>query len=62
MTYSYEWSTDLAEWKASTETNTGLTTATITPSAPAAGVVTVTTAITSGPAAKLFTRIKATQP
>ncbi len=62
VTYSYEWSTDLVEWKATTETNSGLTTATITPSAPAAGVVTVTTAITSGPAAKLFTRIKASQP
>jgi fibronectin-binding autotransporter adhesin len=62
VTYSYEWSTDLTEWKASGATNTGLTTATITPSAPAAGVVTVTTAITSGPAAKLFTRIKASQP
>ncbi|MGL5019291.1 MAG: thrombospondin type 3 repeat-containing protein, partial [Luteolibacter sp.] len=62
VSYSYEWSTDLVEWKATTETNTAGTTATITPSAPASGVVTVTTAITSGPAAKLFTRIKASQP
>ena len=62
VTYTYEWSTDLAEWKASGETNTVTTTATITPSAPVSGVVTVTTAITSGPAAKLFTRIKASQP
>lgn len=62
ISYSYEWSTDLTEWKAGGATNTGGTTATITPSAPAAGVVTVTTAITSGPAAKLFTRIKAVKP
>ena len=62
VSYTYEWSTDLVEWKATTESNAGGTTATITPSAPASGVVTVTTAITSGPAAKLFTRIKATQP
>ena len=62
VTYTYEWSTDLTEWKASGATNTGGTTATITPSAPVSGVVTVTTSITSGPAAKLFTRIKAIQP
>ncbi len=62
VSYSYEWSTDLVEWKASTQTNTGGTTAIITPSSPASGVVTVTTTITSGPAAKLFTRIKTTQP
>lgn len=62
VSYVYEWSTDLVEWKASTQTNTGGTTATITPSAPAAGVVTVTTAVTAGPSAKVFTRIKATQP
>jgi len=62
VSYSYEWSTDLTEWKASAATNTGGTSATITPSAPASGVVTVTTAITSGPASKIFTRIKVTQP
>ena len=61
VSYTYEWSTDLVEWKASGGTNAGTTTATITPSAPASGVVTVVTAITSGPAAKLFTRIKAQQ-
>ena len=62
VTYTYEWSTDLTEWKASGGTNAGTTTATITPSTPVSGVVTVTTAITSGPAAKLFSRIKAIQP
>lgn len=62
VSYAYEWSTDLAEWKAGGQTNTSGTTATITPSAPVSGVVTVTTAITGGPAAKLFTRIRATLP
>jgi autotransporter-associated beta strand protein len=62
VSYSYEWSTDLTEWKASAASNTGGTSATITPSAPASGVVTVTTAITAGPASKIFTRIKVTQP
>ena len=62
VSYSYEWSTDLAEWKAGGASNTGGTTASISPSAPVSGVVTVTTAITSGPAARLFTRIKASQP
>ena len=62
VSHSYEWSTDLVEWKATTESNTGGTTSTITPSAPVSGVVTVTTAITSGPAGKLFTRLKVTKP
>lgn len=61
VSYSYEWSTDLIEWKASGQPNAGGTTATITPSAPASGVVTVTTAITGGPAGKLFTRIRVVQ-
>jgi autotransporter-associated beta strand protein len=62
MSYVYEWSTDLTEWKSSGVANTAGTTATIAPSAPVSGVVTVTTTITSGPASKLFTRIKASQP
>jgi len=62
VSYTYEWSTDLVEWKASGQSNTGGTTATITPSTPVSGVVTVTTAISSGPAAKLFTRIKVGKP
>jgi autotransporter-associated beta strand protein len=57
VSYSYQWSTDLVEWKASTETNTGGTTVTINPSAPALGVVTVTITITDGPSAKLFGRL-----
>ncbi|MGL4398951.1 MAG: beta strand repeat-containing protein [Luteolibacter sp.] len=59
VTYGYEWSTDLTEWKTTGQTNTGLTTATITPSAPVLGVVTVTINITSGPPAKLFGRLVA---
>ena len=62
LTYTYEWSTDLTEWKTSGQTNTGNTSATITPSAHASGVVTVVSAVTSGPSARLFTRIKVTQP
>jgi autotransporter-associated beta strand protein len=57
VTYTYQWSTDLVEWKASTETNTGGTTATISPSAPVSGVVTVTITITGGPSSKLFGRL-----
>ncbi len=59
VTYGYEWSTDLVEWKTTGQTNTGLTTATISPSAPVLGVVTVTVSITSGPSAKLFSRLSA---
>lgn len=58
---SYQWSTDLIEWKASGGTNAGGTTATITPSAPVAGEVTVTISVTGGAAGKLFGRLVATQ-
>ncbi|RYD20695.1 MAG: hypothetical protein EOP88_14055 [Verrucomicrobiaceae bacterium] len=61
VTPSYQWSTNLVEWKASGATNTSGTTATITPSAPVAGEVTVTISITGGPAGKLFGRLAATQ-
>lgn len=62
VSYTYEWSADLAEWKDSGIANTAGTIATIVPSAPVSGVVTVTTTVTSGSASKLFTRIKASQP
>ena len=62
VNYSYEWTTDLMEWKASGESNTTGTTANITATPPAVGVVTVTTYVSSGPAAKLFTRIKVSNP
>lgn len=58
---SYQWSTDLVEWKASGATNMGGVTATITPSAPVAGEVTVTISVTGGTAGKLFGRLVATK-
>jgi hypothetical protein len=57
VTYDYQWSTDLIEWKSTGETNTGLVTATIVPSAPVADEVTVVTTITAGSTTKLFTRL-----
>lgn len=62
LSYTYEWSTDLIEWKTSGIANTGGTIATITPSSPVSGVVTVVTSLSSGSSSRLFTRIKATQP
>jgi autotransporter-associated beta strand protein len=62
VSYSYEWSSDLVEWKASGIANTAGAIATIAPSTPVSGVVTVTTTLTSGTATKLFTRIKASNP
>lgn len=59
VTYGYQWSTDLSEWKTTGQTTTGGTTATITPSAPVLGVVTVTVTITGGTPAKLFGRMVA---
>ncbi len=57
VSYSYQWSTDLTEWKATGQTNIAGTTATI--AAAGSGPVTVTTTIISGPAGKLFTRLVA---
>ena len=57
VSYTYQWSTDLNEWKATGQTNMAGTTATIV--ATGSGPVTVTTTITSGPAGKLFTRLVA---
>lgn len=59
VTYGYEWSTDMVEWKTHNQTNTGGTTATISASTPVSGVVTVTITITGGPSAKLFGRLVA---
>lgn len=61
VTHSYEWSTDLIEWKSSGQTNTSGTSATITAGAPVSGVVSVTAVVTSGPASKLFVRLIAIQ-
>lgn len=62
VSYSYQWSSDLIEWKASGVANTAGTIGTIVPSAPAAGVVTVVTTRTGTASSKLFTRIKAGNP
>ncbi|RYD68756.1 MAG: hypothetical protein EOP83_00045 [Verrucomicrobiaceae bacterium] len=61
VSYAYEWSTDLVEWKDSGESNTGGTTATISASAPVGDTITVTTTITAGAVGKLFSRISAGQ-
>lgn len=62
VSYSYQWSSDLSEWKASGVANTAGTIGTVVPSAPAAGVVTVVTTRTGTASSKLFTRIKAGNP
>ncbi|MES2920380.1 MAG: autotransporter-associated beta strand repeat-containing protein, partial [Verrucomicrobiota bacterium] len=61
VTYSYQWSSNLAEWRSSGQANTGGTTATIVAGAPVAGEVTVTTTISAGPAIKVFVRVVANQ-
>ncbi len=62
VNYSYEWSSDLIEWRPSGVANTAGTIGTIVPSAPVSGVVSVTTTQTGTPSSRLFTRIKATKP
>lgn len=63
VTYDYEWSTDLTNWRSSGELNPGGTRATVNPSLPDGnGRVTVTISITEGPSAKLFGRIVAEKP
>lgn len=64
---SYQWSTDLVEWKASGESNAGGTAATIAEAtitdniAPANDVIEVTVTVTGGPSAKVFGRLVATK-
>ncbi|MFZ9937283.1 MAG: beta strand repeat-containing protein [Luteolibacter sp.] len=67
VTGSYQWTTDLAEWKASGETNAGGTSATIVPAtitdndAPANDLIEVTVSVTGGPATRIFCRLVATK-
>ncbi len=67
VTKTYQWSTNLAEWKATNETNTGGTTATIAESifinnpAPINDVIEVTVTVTGGPATKVFARLRIVQ-
>ena len=59
-TYSYEWSTDLIDWRPSGQFNTTGTRATIAATAPDTnGIVTVVITITAGPNVKLFGRLVA---
>ncbi|MEY3896038.1 MAG: hypothetical protein RLZZ214_1558 [Verrucomicrobiota bacterium] len=64
---SYQWSTDLVEWKASGENNAGGTSATIAEAtitdnaAPANDVIEVTVTVTGGSSAKVFGRLVATK-
>ena len=62
VSYSYQWSTDLVEWKASGVPNSAGTIGTIVASAPVAGVVTVTTTRSGTASGKMFTRIKVGNP
>jgi autotransporter-associated beta strand protein len=67
VTPSYEWSSDLSEWKGSGEANTGGTIATIVPTtitdtaAPANDVIEVVTTASGTPTGKLFVRLVAEQ-
>jgi hypothetical protein len=62
VSYGYQWTTDMVEWKTSGQSNTGGTSTLIVASAPDGnGVVTVTMTITGGPAARLFGRLVAVQ-
>ena len=67
VTKSYEWSSDLVEWKASGAANTGGTTGTIVATtitdnvAPANDVIEVVVTATGTPTAKLFARVVANQ-
>jgi len=59
VTYAYEWSTDLNEWKTSGQTNAAGVTVSISAGAAVSGMLTGTCAITSGSSNKLFIRIAA---
>jgi autotransporter-associated beta strand protein len=67
VTPSYEWSSDLSEWKGSGEANTGGTIATIVPTtitdtaAPANDVIEVVTTASGTATGKLFVRLVADQ-
>lgn len=60
VSYSYEWSADLQEWKASGTANTAGVVATITADNSAGTSASVTAAITTGSSTRLFVRLTAT--
>lgn len=59
--YSYEWSSDLAEWNESGQANTGGTVVDIVAGAPVADIVPVTASVSVGSAPRLFVRLSASQ-
>lgn len=59
VNYNYQWSTDLAEWQASGEANTGGTVITIAAGAPVSGVVQASATVSSGSAPRVFVRLSA---
>ena len=67
VTKSYQWSTDLVEWKASGQTNAGGTSATIAEAAitenaaPLNDLIEVTVSVTGGAPTKVFGRLVATK-
>ena len=62
VSYTYQWSTDLTEWRTSGQTNAGGVQTLISASAPDAnGTVTVTMTITSGSSTRLAGRLVAVQ-
>jgi autotransporter-associated beta strand protein len=67
VTKSYQWSTDLTEWKGGGQSNAGGTAITITEAtitdnaAPDNDLIEVSITITSGPAIRVFVRLVATQ-
>jgi hypothetical protein len=62
VSYAYQWSTDLTEWKTSGQSNSGGVQTAISASAPDAnGIVTVTMTITAGSSPRLSGRLVATQ-
>jgi lysophospholipase L1-like esterase len=60
VSYAYEWSTDLAEWRSAGEANAGGTRVGIAPSPPdGSGIVSVVHTLTGGSGVKLFSRLSA---
>jgi lysophospholipase L1-like esterase len=60
VSFDYEWSSDLSDWRSSGEMNAGGTRVGIAPSPPDGnGMVSVALAVTEGSAAKLFVRLSA---
>jgi hypothetical protein len=60
VSYAYEWSSDLSDWRSAGEMNTGGTRVGIAPSPPdGVAMVSVVLSVTEGSSAKLFVRVVA---